>query len=603
MMISIFESFVFFVFMFDLGQSPTIKPTMSPTYASCQWEFEVDIVFIVDTGCGIDEESQMYQQEFLTNLMQTIKRTPNPKISVIECNSFKPSIPLPLGDAIYNDLGKPGLSDGELKDLSNKFKTRREYVPGDKTPKKQCFENAIKEFEDNESGHLREKKVVLVSSCDEDDIDGNSTVCSLNDEIFGTGNNQNNIDVIVININFVSNVFECLINSDLKRIYNYDSFDELESNENQLLEIRAEICEKPTDGPTTSPSLGPTTTPTAGPTPSPLYRSCSWYYPADIIFIVDTSCGLTVYETRLQQNYLSDLIQLTKKNANPRIGIIECNHIFIHNKDMVYISLDDSIINSLVEDPTYDEIKDLYIGVKNRRVYNDGFQTTPKTRCLTEALRQFGDSDSDGDTLRQKKIVLLSNCPSDDEDTVCSIKDKLYSKTDNIQVIAINIGTNTKYGLNQNAYSCLVDNLFNELFVYPEFDMLQSNENILYSVRNVICQMPTISPSLSQSLLQHIHQQIHQHLHRLTNHHEDLQKDQLQNQPNFPQNNQHLILHRFQHHALHLVLATIHLQLHHSHQLQNQQENHHMHHLHFPLQHQHGHQLNFQLSPHRWLLQ
>ena len=156
----------------------------------------------------------------------------------------------------------------------------------------------------------------------------------------------------------------------------------------------------------------PTLEPSKSPTPTPLFRSCSWDYQLDLIMIVDTSCGLNDDEQEMQQQFISDLVQLTKKNANPRLGLIECNQHYVHQSDMIAISLGDNTVNG-DDDPTHHQINELYSDIKNRRTYTEeGFTTTPKKLCMETALHQFAQYGDSGINQRgrKRKVVMMSNC-------------------------------------------------------------------------------------------------------------------------------------------------------------------------------------------------
>jgi len=582
---------------------PTNAPTASPTYATrCAWEFEADLMFVVDTACSLRDEEITAQQELISNVVQlTKKRSTQPRIGLIECRDVADAdelVYVSLNDSINDPRNEPSKSD-YARFFDDIRRRRDSYGSGSSVPRAQCIERALLEFGAYDPLAYFEKKLVFVSNCAADNDDA---VCNYNRELqFERGG----VDVYAMNVGtetgrgIDAKTNECLVGKDMSRIVSFKTVSQLEFHDAykmaQVYDLVFEkICNRPTDSPTStptdaptdeptaaptgspsrgptsaptdepspgptreptpeptsaptdsptdgptpspsrsptprptprptrfptgtptsaptdSPSPGPTPTPTSAPTDaptnaptdSPIYRPCAGYLPdgspafdADVVFIVDGDCGLKNDEEATQQAFVSNLVQLIKEDTAPRVSLIDCQD-YADDAQLVYIALDDARYNDddAVPPPGKEQFAELFKHIELRRAYGNG-NGVPRERCVRLALEQFDRVDVDAE--REKKIVLVSNCPQSSGD-VCELQKELDAARNRVDVVTVNVGVKNGYGVSAKENECLVRGDASRIFTFDDISpgAFEGRGLVtLYGIADEICEKPTDDPT------------------------------------------------------------------------------------------------------------
>eukprot|EP01084_Bolivina_argentea_P016357 30614_1 len=151
---------------------PTKKPTLTPLDALpsinvCPFEGDADVMFLVDTTCGLDEFMCLNKRRFVSELVQSIKIAHNPRVALLECgDTLGAKYSLKLSDESFNNINdNTQLTEQDRLDLYfNKFQTRLECRDGSGIPKKQCLSDAVDIFT-VESDPSRIRKIVYIQIC------------------------------------------------------------------------------------------------------------------------------------------------------------------------------------------------------------------------------------------------------------------------------------------------------------------------------------------------------------------------------------------------------------------------------------------------------
>lgn len=480
----------------------------------------LDIVFIVDTVCGLSVTQCRKQQYYVSSLVELVKNRIN-KVAYIECNRDPQRI-IRLKDDRINDIPGNEPDSDELTQLFNTIRNSQTCEDNwfnnnfsQHPDKLQCLDVAINEFDLNDFSRF--KKIVYISNCQEDEnLDDDDSICSRNDlqDIGGR------IDLIPINIatlefNIDANELECIV-PDRKRIFDYDYIDDLNNNR-QFEDIQHEICEPPTavptpspspgptkepspaptdnptdaptDGPTPSPSPSPTNNPTRGPTDSPspapthspgYEAKCVYTEPTDVIFVVDESCDISNDDIKHQNEFIANMVQRIKyQSLDPRLGYIGCQPNI-----QTILHLDNPLYNNNIQDINQEDIRRMSLIFRDNNGYNPNGGKPPREECIKQAINSFDPNK------RNNKIVLISNCQESGQSDICSLKDnEILNYPQHIDFIFVNIGTDPA-----DINTCL-DNSNDRLFYYSRFDQLNANSGQAQALCDEICESPTPQPT------------------------------------------------------------------------------------------------------------
>ena len=503
-------------------RSPTDAPTPSPTYEACDeqiYSAPLDIIFVVDTICGLDVDQCQQQQDYISSLAQGVKNNIN-KIAYFECDINDPRKVIGLGNDRINDIPNNPPDYQELTKAFNDIKDSQtcannaiNQISAD-PDKLRCLDQAIREFDLNDFD--RNKKVVYISNCEEStNILPQDSICS-RDDLEDIGGR---IDLIPVNVgtrefNIDVDELNCIVPDD-KRIFDYDFIRDLNSNR-QFQDIQREVCESPsarptpgpTPDPTPSPTNDPTGSPTAGPTPypspapspaptddptpaptpspspapthSPGYEAqCVWIEPTDVVFVVDESCDIDENEIRHQNEFIANMVQRIKNGAtDPRLGYIGCQPSI-----QTVLRLDQPLYNAPFNPIDAEDIRQMSFLFRDNDGYNPSGGRPPREECIKQAINQFNKGDS-----RNKKIVLISNCEESGQSDTCSLKDnEIANYGENIDFIFINVGTD-------DMNTCLDDSP-DRLFEYDQFSQMNSRHGQAEGLTDEICQPPTPQPT------------------------------------------------------------------------------------------------------------
>eukprot|EP01083_Nonionella_stella_P068838 183086_1 len=237
----------------------------------------------------------------------------------------------------------------------------------------------------------------------------------------------------------------------------------------------------PTPSPTAAPTKPPTETPTASPnnyfvpTSSPIpIGMCPLGFDADIIIIVDNSCGLTRDECESQMSGVANIILTVKSHTdNPKFGLIQFTDTTDPN---VIISLSDPQWNS-------DLNQDIYWELRAKILSTICIQRAYRTNLVSAIETAVAEFNHHSDPTRSKKLIIISNCgdktinnvPSDD--AICSQFGGIGATID---VTVINaVSTNSDF--DETSYlKCIVP--FYRLFVID--NVADDNQwwNVLYEI-------------------------------------------------------------------------------------------------------------------------
>eukprot|EP01084_Bolivina_argentea_P259045 436964_1 len=447
--------------------SPTTGPTDYPTTAQpttspvrnnlClpSQASNIDIVFLVDNSCGLSQDQCNNQQDGISEFLASIKGSSDPRIAYItfgDTQTLDTKIHLINDD--YNNI------EDNIKGEENRLRfieEIRDYYCGPliglyNTDLIAGIESAINElkFSVNPNTINRDRKIVIFSNCEHNSDTIN--VCDLmnNDELIIA---NKPVEITVVNIRaknsqqpgFKANTYlRCLTYNEPERFIalqdtKLSSFD---ANINQFITA---VCENDTPSPTHEPSPHPTPNPTMNPvtlptvrnnpTASPLEDTCEFEGDADILFIVDTTCGLDDNTCIIKRKFISDLVQSIKKSHNPRVGMLECGqgfntHYSIHLSDNAFNYIND---NNELSKSVRDELYFVKIETRLRCLPGTGI---PKKSCLSNAVDILNSDSIDDERIR--KIVYIQICPHTRRQSVCGMKDEIFNNK--IEIILVNIG-------------------------------------------------------------------------------------------------------------------------------------------------------------------
>eukprot|EP00485_Elphidium_margaritaceum_P008447 CAMPEP_0202695886 /NCGR_PEP_ID=MMETSP1385-20130828/9334_1 /ASSEMBLY_ACC=CAM_ASM_000861 /TAXON_ID=933848 /ORGANISM="Elphidium margaritaceum" /LENGTH=1763 /DNA_ID=CAMNT_0049351965 /DNA_START=212 /DNA_END=5500 /DNA_ORIENTATION=+ len=511
---------------------PTGIPTAAPTMEFCSekvYPSPLDIVFIVDTTCGLNAQQCAQQQEYVSDLVQAVKNTLN-RVSYIECSgdTLSSQVVVALDDVKFNDVPDNAPNTKTLTQLFNTVRDSRTCqvnaaIHKVEVPYKlHCLNLAIAQFDLDD--YTRFKKVAYVSNCEEEeDVFEEESICS-RDDLTDIGGR---IDLIAVNVgvnefNIDRDELECITSSD--RIFSYPQLDELADDARQFDDVKEEICEPPTAVPTLSPTalpsssptreptdqptsvpsdqptVVPTTTPTKEPTTaeptlsptpapshSPNYQTvCDWPESTDVVFVVDETCDLSARDIQHQNEFMANLIQRIKMDAlTPRLGYIGCSP----SADVVF-DVTSSIYNDAFYQLDEDDIKAMSLEIRDRTF--DSSRGRPHRKdCILAAMNSFGE-----DNTRNKKIVVLSNCEETAASDTCSLRDnEIADYGDHIDFILVNVG---EAPLELN--TCLEESP-DRLFYYASSEMLSPFQGQSEVLTHEICSDPTPSPTAAPTEL------------------------------------------------------------------------------------------------------
>eukprot|EP01084_Bolivina_argentea_P058858 107432_1 len=255
----------------------------------------------------------------------------------------------------------------------------------------------------------------------------------------------------------------------------------------------------PTYVPTDNPTTDPTTDPSANPTTSPLYTSCDYDkdYGLDVAFLVDTSCDLQILECTQQQEAIAELLSSIKLFNNPR---------FMYLKFGAYtnltISLNDQLYNNLASGggvTATDNFISLYEKIRYDSCGSE-LTATNLQDAIDVALSEYAKYDYD--LKRYHKMVIFSNCKSDDGDP-CENPDKFkLAKGKEVEVIIFNIKSDTNSELNDNEryLDCLTQNDEHRWQQFTNANSLLLSDDIMNRFRNETCKQPTLAPTVMPTI-------------------------------------------------------------------------------------------------------
>ena len=120
-------------------------------------------MFVVDESCALTDDEMTRQSAFVANMIERVKSgAEEPRLGYISC-APKVETVIHLDEIQYNSPFFPDVDVGQMSMLIRD----RGYAQNKagKPPRQECVKEAMASFMRNDA---RNKKVVLVSNCDED---------------------------------------------------------------------------------------------------------------------------------------------------------------------------------------------------------------------------------------------------------------------------------------------------------------------------------------------------------------------------------------------------------------------------------------------------
>ena len=194
----------------------------------------------------------------------------------------------------------------------------------------------------------------------------------------------------------------------------------------------------------------------------------------DVLLLVDNGCVLTSDECDIQNEFLSDLVEKIYHPDHIRMGLIAYNE----GRNVLF-TFESSTRESAIE-----------IVQNDVECNDDPSDVTVGTRSALQTAINLFDSESSDQSI-EKKLVMISYCNSTDTpDRSCDLENEFDSR--HIEVIVINVGVPET--INENRYSCLVNDPSGDVFNVDSIDealLLALTDDI----RDQVCVQPTPSPS------------------------------------------------------------------------------------------------------------
>ena len=250
--------------------------------------YDLDVIFLVHVGCSLDSDECNNQIEGVSEFLLNIKRDSSPRTGLIYfglssstlATQFITAIELDDGD--FNDLDAPegSILDRRLE-LQQKIRLYGEdsicpYAVGTTSTSDltAAIEEAKTQFtiydiQDSETNEYRQKKLVIVSNCKDDN---ENSIC----QTYGNNNriyiNGQEVEITVINVGDITNTdstyLECLTDLDPNQLINIPEISH-DAFANEIDDFTNELCTEPTLDPTADPTSDPTKDPTRDPTKDP----------------------------------------------------------------------------------------------------------------------------------------------------------------------------------------------------------------------------------------------------------------------------------------------------------------------------------------------
>jgi len=263
----------------DPTRDPTVEPTESPIHKECYMGYELDIAFLVDHSCGFTESECAQRQDGITELITSIKNDNTPRLMYLKVDSTSygnlgDNVLLSLNDSTMNGGDSDAASDG-LQDL---LATIRGDDCGGSSYSAPNMWSAIlwtvNEFESLDDSAERNHKIVVISSCEEEEWSDPCDLASdVSNMLYVGGDKEREVEVVVINVgseqaNYPKNYLQCLTEDDEGRYFELDST-EHSAFQDIVTDFNGEVCTEPTVNPTPEPTADPTEDPSRDPTADP----------------------------------------------------------------------------------------------------------------------------------------------------------------------------------------------------------------------------------------------------------------------------------------------------------------------------------------------
>jgi len=224
-------------------RKPTSLPTSAPTYSWCYLNFEMDLLFLVDTGCYLTTSQCTNVTSFLRNLTEKVYG-PNVRMGFVTYDSSAHEM-FSFGNMEFNSARTEILKDiDSLTCNSNVNNVKVDVIKG--------LNKVISMFNASNAYPHRYKKLVMVNFCNPTRLP--SIICEYEREF-----NASKIDVEVVNVGsqISQNYYSCFTTNSYEKLFTIPTISSTALG-SHLQNITDVICELPTPAPTSAPTSSPT---------------------------------------------------------------------------------------------------------------------------------------------------------------------------------------------------------------------------------------------------------------------------------------------------------------------------------------------------------
>eukprot|EP01084_Bolivina_argentea_P211011 359001_1 len=189
----------------------------------------------------------------------------------------------------------------------------------------------------------------------------------------------------------------------------------------------------------------------------------------DVLFVIDSSCGLDAVSCESKAEFVSHLAQIITANGeDPRVGVMQCGETI---GSEYTIPLEDDIFNQINSDVSLDRLDafDLFFSKIRSELQCASGAAVPKGECLQEAVSIL-NPDAQADATRVRKIVLIEICGVMEGQEPCDAE--IHSEWSHdvnakaMDIMLVQIGD----GITQYNHECLLSNGAQSVYRFDSFD-------------------------------------------------------------------------------------------------------------------------------------
>jgi len=220
--------------------------------------------------------------------------------------------------------------------------------------------------------------------------------------------------------------------------------------------------------------MAPTPSPTKVPTTGPSFSACRIDYELDVVVVVAHGCAQTEQECSDQQRLASDLVE----------------NFYSDRVNLGYLAFDSDGVTTTFEldDAPQNKVRSTIIETIRSETCMDNVDSTfDAAEAIEEAIDMFREQ-SPPEAVR--KLVIITACSDDDEQEVCDKEGELDEL--DVDVIVLNLGDLA----GMRTYSCLAEDVMNELVVFPNYSPRTPQVTTpVVEAADQVCEKPTPAPT------------------------------------------------------------------------------------------------------------